>query len=385
MKKVFPALLLAFLLLSGSCSLPGAVTTPGGLPGGETGTREEVTASVPETEETADLSGFDENSGFDERGYLLNVRALGYVTLCDYKSLEIPEDALRVSEEDLQNEIDSLLENYGEYEKITDKVIENGDSVNIDFIGSVDGVPFDGGSTGGAGTTVTIGLTNYFDDFLEQLIGHRPGDAFDVEVTFPDNFGQEDLNGKDAVFATTINYVIGEDVLPEVNADFVKNKLSGSAWKNERDVIDALTDLILQGQMREYLESTLPTLCAVKEIPESAMEYEETLMLVYYDEYAKSIGMTLDTYIKAYQGVTSVSELKDKFRETNEGFVRNMLIYQAIAETEGIIGTKDSARAYLKTTGIDDVDSYEDANGANYLHLLAMQHDVIAKLISYYK
>lgn len=83
--------------------------------------------------------------------------------------------------------------------------IENGDTVNIDYVGTVDGVEFDGGSTNGAGADLTIGSGRYIDDFEEQLIGSHPGDTVEVNVAFPEDYGNEELNGKDAVFEVVIN------------------------------------------------------------------------------------------------------------------------------------------------------------------------------------
>ncbi|MCR1842949.1 FKBP-type peptidyl-prolyl cis-trans isomerase [Murimonas intestini] len=83
--------------------------------------------------------------------------------------------------------------------------VKNGDTVSIDYIGSVDGVEFDGGSTKGNGTDLVIGSNTYIDDFEEQLIGHHPGETVDVNVTFPENYGKDNLNGKDALFKVTIN------------------------------------------------------------------------------------------------------------------------------------------------------------------------------------
>lgn len=83
--------------------------------------------------------------------------------------------------------------------------VENGDTVNIDYVGSIDGVEFEGGNTEGYGTDLTIGSGMYIDDFEEQLIGAHPGDQVDVKVTFPEDYGMEDLNGKEALFKVTIN------------------------------------------------------------------------------------------------------------------------------------------------------------------------------------
>lgn len=87
----------------------------------------------------------------------------------------------------------------------TSLVVEDGDMVNIDYVGTIDGVEFSGGNTGGMGTDLTIGSGMYIDDFEDQLIGYHIGDTVKVVVTFPENYGSEDLNGKEAIFTTTIN------------------------------------------------------------------------------------------------------------------------------------------------------------------------------------
>ena len=83
--------------------------------------------------------------------------------------------------------------------------VQDGDSVNIDYVGSINGVEFDGGSTQGAGATLVIGSGSYIDDFEEQLIGSHPGDEVDVVVTFPEDYGNAELNGKEALFEVTVN------------------------------------------------------------------------------------------------------------------------------------------------------------------------------------
>lgn len=86
-------------------------------------------------------------------------------------------------------------------------VVEAGDTINLDYVGSVDGVEFDGGSTQGQGTDLTLGSGTYIDGFEEAVEGHKVGENFDINVTFPENYGNSDLAGKDAVFNITINGV----------------------------------------------------------------------------------------------------------------------------------------------------------------------------------
>lgn len=93
-----------------------------------------------------------------------------------------------------------------EYSTDTSLTVKDGDTVNIDYVGSIDGVEFDGGNTQGQGTSLTIGSGQYIDDFEEQLIGAHPGDTVDVYATFPDPYsGNPDLSGKEALFVVTIN------------------------------------------------------------------------------------------------------------------------------------------------------------------------------------
>nr|WP_297874692.1 FKBP-type peptidyl-prolyl cis-trans isomerase [uncultured Blautia sp.] len=87
----------------------------------------------------------------------------------------------------------------------TSLTVADGDTVNIDYVGSIDGVEFEGGNTNGKGTDLTIGSGLYIDDFEEKLIGAHPGDQVDVYATFPEDYGKEDLNGKEALFQVTIN------------------------------------------------------------------------------------------------------------------------------------------------------------------------------------
>ena len=93
----------------------------------------------------------------------------------------------------------------------TSLTVEDGDTVNIDYVGSIDGVEVDGGSTNEQGTDLTIGSGLYIDDFEEQLIGSHPGDTVEVNVTFPDDYSSEDFQGQDALFEVTINGIYQND------------------------------------------------------------------------------------------------------------------------------------------------------------------------------
>ena len=147
--------------------------------------------------------------GLTTDGHFEGITAKDYVTLGQYTGIAYEESAVTVKEEDIQKKIDSIMSSHTYKEEITDREVADGDTINIDYVGKVDGVEFEGGSTNGAGTEVTIGVTSYIDNFLEQLIGHKPGETFDIEVTFPDPYERNtELSGKDAVFTVTINKII---------------------------------------------------------------------------------------------------------------------------------------------------------------------------------
>ena len=119
-------------------------------------------------------------------------------------------DALRSENDDSssdtqQSENQQTEEQSETYQTDTSLTVEDGGTVNIDYVGTVDGVEFEGGSTDGNGTDLVIGSGDYIDDFENQLIGSHPGDTVEVQVTFPDDYGNEELNGKDAVFTVTVN------------------------------------------------------------------------------------------------------------------------------------------------------------------------------------
>ena len=115
------------------------------------------------------------------------------------------------SSEDSSAEEDSQESGSSTLSTDTSLTVEDGDTVNIDYVGSIDGVEFDGGNTNGQGTDLTIGSGLYIDDFEEQLIGSHPGDTVEVNVTFPDDYSSEDLQGQDALFEVTINGIYQND------------------------------------------------------------------------------------------------------------------------------------------------------------------------------
>lgn len=316
---------------------------------------------------------FTYSGGFDDNGFWKDVKALDYVEMFDYKGLSIPSDAHEVSDEEVQTEITSLLASYATTQQVSDRAIVDGDTVNIDYAGTIDGVEFEGGSTGGTGTDVTIGTTTMIDDFIEQLIGHSPGENFDIEVTFPEDYGNEELNGKDAVFNVTINY-ISETVEADLTDSFVAENLTSSyGWTTVKEMQEGVKAELENSAIQSYIQDYLANDVTVKSIPDSIMKYQEDSLIDYYEYYAESYGMEFGEFLSSFMGVSSTEELLENNKESNEQSSRYYLALQAIAEDAGLTGSdEDVANYFLEYMGTDDYSSYTEEYGMPYLRHVAL-------------
>lgn len=312
---------------------------------------------------------FNYSAGLDENGFFIGVKASEVVNLPDYKGIEVEKSQVEATDEEVQEQVDGVLQYYTTYEQITDGVIADGDTVNIDYVGSIDGVEFDGGSTGGMGTDVIIGVTQYIDDFLEQLIGHKPGENFDIEVTFPEDYGNEELNGKDAIFNITVNYIQGEAIEPELTDEI--------AADYGFDSVESLLD-----DIRAWVEmnksTTIFTEIAAEatcdEVPELVMNYFYELELDNVNYYASMYGVSVEEYCSTYMGVASFDEY---FEQNREGFEENAVTYlvvQAIAELEGIKVTDED----IEEAGYAD---YIETYGAPYIKQYLLNSEIVPYLV----
>ena len=186
------------------------------------GSASSTAASVSQFGSVADFDyeTFDYSDGLDENGYWSGIKALDYVTLPeDFGSIALKESDLTPTEDELQQQMDSLLNQYTTSQPVTGRAAQSGDVANIDYTGTVDGVAFTGGTA--TGYDLTLGSGSFIDGFEDQIIGHNVGDTFDVTVTFPDGYGDSTdaegntitLSGKEAVFSVTLNS-LSENVIP---------------------------------------------------------------------------------------------------------------------------------------------------------------------------
>lgn len=317
----------------------------------------------------------DYSAQINDNGFIKGVKASDYIDLCDYLNIEVPLADVEYSEESIQEDIDDLLANH-QILKTEDIVIADGDKVNIDYVGTIDGVEFDGGNSGGNGSDLEIGSGTFIDNFEEQLIGYKPGEVAIVNVTFPEDYGTEDLAGKEAEFTVTIN---GVYVTPEFDDDFVAAYCADVA-----DTVDEykqyLKDSNYEDSLTEYVTDYLNDNSTIKKYPkkylrnvESTAKYSDEESFEYMNQmYEQYYGSGFSSF-EEYTGM-SEEEYLDTLVSDCESTVKSNLVYQAILENEGITLSPDELKAqYDDENYTEMVDTY----GQGYLMLNVIEEKAI--------
>lgn len=327
------------------------------------------------------LADFDYSSIFDENGYVTGVTASDYITLPEDPGLTLSDEANTVSDEDVADYInENIMVNYTETQEVTDRAAADGDTVNIDYVGTVDGVEFDGGSA--EGYDLTLGSGTFIDGFEEQIVGHTPGESFDVTVTFPEDYRATDLAGKEAVFATTLNY-ISESVTPELTDDFVKENLNESLGLDSVETLNTyISDMLLFSQQTNELYSQLSEKLTVEgEVPAELAKYFEDYYLSSPYLYAQMYGVSLDEFMQA-NGYDSAAAYLESSRTYIDGAIQQTLILQALAEKYGITCTTETLEnQFQEYFGSSDTSSYVNYYGENYLKMSILNDLVMEKLV----
>ena len=268
------------------------------------------------------------------------------VEIKDYKGIEITKKTDAVSDEQVDAEIERVRDRNSRQIDVTDRPAAMGDTVNFDFDGSVDGVPFEGGKS--EGFDLTLGSGQFIPGFEEQIVGHGTDEKFDVNVTFPEDYHAKDLAGKAAVFSCLIHSIkmtekpalddefvkdVSEfDTLDEYKAD-IRAKLEEKAEKEadrraDEQIMDALVEKISA------------------DIPEVMYEEETENFVRDYDNRLKSQGMDLSSFMK-YTGQT-LDSMREQFRPMAERQVKCRLALEKIVDLEGIKADEDEIEAEYK-------------------------------------
>ena len=265
------------------------------------------------------------------------------VKISSYKGMKIKEYAYTVTEEEIHAELARVQDRNARKIEITDRAAANGDIVNIDFVGTVDGVKFDGGEA--EGFDLTLGSGQFIPGFEDQVVGMNIGETKDVNVTFPENYQAEELKGKAAVFAVKLNGIQGKE-LPELTDEFIKDA-TGSATVEE---YKAKTKERLQAnadrRANDATENSILEAIAANteaEIPQTMIEKEIDGLLQKFEYQLMYQGLKLQDYLDFLK--VSVEEFRKNYEEQAKKNVLNQLIISQIIKEEKIEATEEEVDA----------------------------------------
>lgn len=274
------------------------------------------------------------------------------VTLGEYKGMEYEAKNTDVTDDEVQAKVDSFVSGLATYDKDTTSVAKSGDTVNIDFVGTVDGEEFEGGNTNGSGYDLLLGSGSFIDNFEDQIIGHKPGETFTVDVTFPENYSQDktELNGKAAKFETTLNY-IKVNKPATYNDELVANNTS---YKTTAEYEAAVREQLKQDKEDSALASAQNEVMVavinnttIENISAEDVQANADNIISSIKAQAESNGMEYETYLYYYYRYDDVDTFEQYVQQVCEESQKERMVVCAIAKKENISVTDDEADKYL--------------------------------------
>ena len=363
------AVCLGMAVLLCACGKGSTESTEAASSETETAQSEAVSETVAETEDT------------NVYPYEYDVESM--VKLGEYKGLTYTETDVSVSDDEVESQINSTLTAHATAEQITDRAVEDGDTVNIDFEGKIDGKTFDGGTASGA--SLTIGSGTFIDGFEDGLIGVKPGDKTTLKLKFPDEYKTNtDLAGKDVTFDVTVNYIKGDDIVPELDDDFVKglNIDDVSNVKEYRAYVKSQLQANKESEAEKSKQSELLQQAVdnaeTKEIPEELVTQYATQYTDYYKQYASYFGLELSDFLTQYMNQT-----EEEFNQSAEDYGKEragyMLVVSAIAKAEKVDVDAlydEKVAQYAEQSGYADAATLEKDYSKRYLNQIIINEEV---------
>lgn len=348
------------VFLTAALSLTAAACGGGQEEGQDAGTAQETGESARQD------TGAAKEPVTGAGGYMKDLNADEYVTLGEYKGIEVALDEPEVTKEYLDGYIEYVQQNNAVSVPVTDRPVEMGDVVTIDYVGKIDGVAFDGGSA--EGYELTIGSGQFIDGFEDGCIGMEVGETRDVEAAFPDPYtNNPDLAGKVAVFTVTVNGISVKEV-PELTDEYVQS-LSLEGCTNVEEYRAYVYDVLME-QQRESYESSKADLayekvaeaCEFKDAPEAMVARMNDTLTANLSSYAGMYGVDLGTYVSAVYGGTA-EDYETVLLEQSKTMAQHYLMMQAIADREGLSVSDEELEEQLaleaQDYGYETVEEYK--------------------------
>lgn len=301
----------------------------------------------------------DKSIKMDDKGvtFAVVVTVRPEITLGDYKGLTIEKTAVKKAKAaDVDAELSKVRERNARFVEVTDRAVQDGDQVNLDYCGKVDGVAFEGGTA--EKQTLTIGSHTFIEGFEEQLVGMNIGETRDINVTFPAEYHAEQLAGKPAVFTVTINGITVKE-LPALDDEFAKDVSEFSTLKEYKDDIKKQINERNAKEAEREDESKL-----IEKVVENTKfdlpnEMIEEQIDQYMDDFEHQLsydGLNINDYFK-YTG-TTMDDLRKQYRDRAEKSVRTRLVFEEIVKAEKLKASAKQIDAKIK--------EYAERIGSNY-------------------
>lgn len=306
-----------------------------------------------------------------------------YVTVSGYKGIEVDKvEAEEITDDSIDSYISSMLEQNATEEEVTGRAVESGDTVNIDYVGKIDGEAFEGGSA--EGQSLVIGSGSFIEGFEDSVIGHEVGETFDWNGKFPDPYtNNTELSGKDVVFTITVN-AITKSVPAELNDEFVKSVSEESKTVDEykAEVKKTLEKNATDNQdssLQEAAWNAVLEKAEVKKYPDGEVDEVKEQLIQQYKDIAESYGMEYEDLITQQSGM-SVEDFEKKAKEAAENSVKQKLVAEVIAEKEKLMPSDDEfKKEYEKMAeqyGYEDVDAMKEVADEDTLKTIVVQNIV---------
>ena len=265
------------------------------------------------------------------------------VKISNYKGMKIQQYAYTVKDEEVAAELARVQDRNARKVEVTDRAAQNGDIVNIDFVGTVDGVKFDGGEA--EGFDLTLGSGQFIPGFEDQVVGMNIGETKDVNVTFPENYQAENLKGKAAVFAVKLNAIQGKE-LPELTDEFIKDA-TGSETVEEyktkaRERLQAQADRRANDQTENSILDAIAANAEV-EIPQAMIEREIDSLVQKFEYQLMYQGLKLQDYLDFLK--VTVADFRKNYEEQAKKNVLNQLIISQLIKDEKLEATEEEVDA----------------------------------------
>lgn len=281
--------------------------------------------------------------------YLKDFNPEKYVTLGEYK--EIPSELTEpvVTEEDIDGYVEYLMSSNVTYTPIEGRAAQLGDVANIDYEGKLDGVAFEGGTDQGA--DLELGSGQFIDGFENGVVGMEIGETKDLNLTFPENYGNTDLAGKAVVFTVTLNSLSIKEI-PELTDEYVAS-LESDLYTNVEEFRSYMGQSLLDQMLVEFEQQKIDTAIAAleeattfKDAPQEMVDRMAATMLANFELYAQNYGMTVGDYVSYMYGWAADS-YEEEIKEQAALMAQRYIMMAAVAKLEGITVTQEEADAKL--------------------------------------